>query len=188
VIGSGRRAGEEKPGGPPLGGNPSPRARRKPGGVDVVSDYVGGVLLSPVLDALAVEPRVVGRDEVNPLKNLEGLPRGPGPPWNDDVGAYPSCERAPAHSFDEIAAAGGAVGQLVPPSSAEISDPRYFRLPRARGERPHGCRATEEYDELPPPHGAYPKAKDRELTIAGLERVGGVRRNKEWRPISGLGS
>src|SRR5262249_8536038 len=35
--------------------------------------------------------------------------------------------------------------------------------------------------------GLSTKAKDRELTIAGLERVGGVRRNKKRRPISGLG-
>src|SRR5262245_26579532 len=35
--------------------------------------------------------------------------------------------------------------------------------------------------------GLTPKAKDRGLTIAGLERVGGVRRNKKRRPISASG-
>src|SRR5262249_27809759 len=89
---------------------------------------------------------------------LEGLPRGPGPPWNDDVGAYPSCERAPAHSFDEIAAAGGAVGQLVSPSSAEISDHRYFRSPPSRPGRARRP-ASEQRDGFAPPHGAFPPAE-----------------------------
>src|SRR5262249_23167097 len=34
------------------------------------------------------------------------------------------------------------------------------RLLRACRERPGGYTATEKRDELPPPHGAYPKAKD----------------------------
>ena len=39
-------------------------------------------------------------------------------------------------------------------------------LLRARRERPCGYRAAEKSDEVPPPHGAYPKAKDHELIIA----------------------
>src|SRR5262249_52774062 len=88
-------------------------------------------------------------------------------PWNDDVGAYPSCERAPAHSFDEIAAAGGAVGQLVPPSSAEISDHHYCRLPRARPERPR-CRAARQRDELAPFHSSTSSA--RASSVGGTSR------------------
>src|SRR5262245_46347166 len=43
-------------------------------------------------------------------------------------------------------------------------------------------------DEFAPPHGAYPKARDHGLTIAGLERVGGVRRNKKRRVHFRFGS
>src|SRR5262245_56692010 len=52
------------------------------------------------------------------------------------------------------------------PSLARI-DPPYRRL-RPRRERPRGRRATSNGDEVPPPHGAYPKAKDHGLSIAGL--------------------
>ena len=41
------------------------------------------------------------------------------------------------------------------------------RLLRARHERPRRC-AAEQRDELAPFHGAYPKAKDHGLSIAGL--------------------
>src|SRR5262245_6726651 len=41
------------------------------------------------------------------------------------------------------------------------------RLLRARRERPSGYTAADECDEFPPPHGAYPKAKDHGLSIAG---------------------
>jgi hypothetical protein len=36
--------------------------------------------------------------------------------------------------------------------AAEISDHRHRRLLRARRERPRGCRATDERDELAPSH------------------------------------
>src|SRR5262245_30896083 len=48
---------------------------------------------------------------------------------------------------------------------AEHADHRHRRLLRARRERPRG-RATEQCNEFAPPHGAYPKAKGRELIIA----------------------
>ena len=37
---------------------------------------------------------------------------------------------------------------------------------RTRRKRPSGDTATEKGDEFPPPHGAYPKAKDHGLSIA----------------------
>src|SRR5262249_26691480 len=40
------------------------------------------------------------------------------------------------------------------------------RLLRARRNRPSGYTAAEKCDEFPPPHGAYPKAKDHKLIIA----------------------
>src|SRR5262249_5236625 len=46
--------------------------------------------------------------------------------------------------------------------------PRPLALLRACRERPHGCRATNNGDEFPPPHGADPKAKDYGLSIAGV--------------------
>src|SRR5262245_47564694 len=39
-------------------------------------------------------------------------------------------------------------------------------LLRARRERPRGYTAAKKCDEFPPPHGAYPKAKDHEVIIA----------------------
>jgi hypothetical protein len=48
----------------------------------------------------------------------------------------------------------------------QIPDHRHRRLLRARRKRPSGYTAAEKCDEFPPPHGAYPKAKDHELIIA----------------------
>src|SRR5215470_3601953 len=45
---------------------------------------------------------------------------------------------------------------------------RLARLLRARRERPCGYTAADKYDEFPPPHGAYPKAKDHGQSIAGV--------------------
>src|SRR5437016_4957510 len=58
----------------------------------------------------------------------------------------------------------------------EEPDHRHCWLLRARRERPD-CRRTaaEKRDEFPPPHGAYPKAKDHGLSIAGS---GAVHRSK----------
>src|SRR5262249_14546390 len=41
-------------------------------------------------------------------------------------------------------------------------------LLRPRRKRPAGYTAAEKCDEVPPPHGAYPKAKDHGRSIAGL--------------------
>src|SRR5262249_51726163 len=46
------------------------------------------------------------------------------------------------------------------------ADGRHLRPLRARRERPCSRCTTNERDELAPPHGAYPKAKDHELIIA----------------------
>src|SRR5262249_36838528 len=40
--------------------------------------------------------------------------------------------------------------------------------PAGRRERPGRRRATNNDDEFPPPHGAYPKAKDHGRSIAGV--------------------
>src|SRR5207249_10276626 len=72
-------------------------------------------------------------------------------------------------------------------SGVEKPDHRHRRLLRGRRERPRGRRTTNKRDELAPPHGTYPKAKDRRLTIAGLERVGGVRRSKNQWLMSEMG-
>src|SRR5262245_31657200 len=44
--------------------------------------------------------------------------------------------------------------------AAEEPNHRHRRLLRVRRERPSGYTAAEKCDEVPPPHGAYPKAKD----------------------------
>src|SRR5262249_47770338 len=45
---------------------------------------------------------------------------------------------------------------------------RYRRSLPPRRARPCGYSAAEKCDEVPPPHGAYPKAKDHGRSIAGL--------------------
>src|SRR5215813_12200177 len=50
--------------------------------------------------------------------------------------------------------------------AAEEPNHRHRRLLRPRRERPSGYAAADKCDEFPPPHGAYPKAKDHELIIA----------------------
>src|SRR5262249_57983977 len=44
--------------------------------------------------------------------------------------------------------------------------PHTLALLRARRQRPRGCDTTQKRDEFPPPHGAYPKAKDHKPIIA----------------------
>jgi len=44
--------------------------------------------------------------------------------------------------------------------------PYPLALLRVRRQRPH-CRAANKVDEFAPPHGAYPKARDHGLSIAG---------------------
>src|SRR5262249_6040782 len=56
----------------------------------------------------------------------------------------------------------------VRPTKVEESDHRHACLLRARRERPSGYTAAEKCDEVPPPHGAYAKAKDHGSSIAGL--------------------
>src|SRR5215468_7095866 len=48
----------------------------------------------------------------------------------------------------------------VRPTKVEESDHRHACLLRARRERPSCYTAAEKCDEFPPPHAAYPKAKD----------------------------
>src|SRR5262245_34965077 len=52
--------------------------------------------------------------------------------------------------------------------AAEEPNYRHRRLLRVRRDRPRGHRASDKRDELPPPHGAYPKAKDHGRSIAGV--------------------
>src|SRR5262249_52424795 len=52
--------------------------------------------------------------------------------------------------------------------AVEKPDYRHRRLLRPRRERPSGYTAADKCDEFPPPHGAYPKAKDHGLSIANL--------------------
>ena len=59
-----------------------------------------------------------------------------------------------------------AYGVLGRPAIDETDYRRW--LLRARRQRPRRCRAANNGDEFPPPHGAYPKAKDHERSIAGL--------------------
>src|SRR5262245_58789375 len=46
-------------------------------------------------------------------------------------------------------------------------DHRHRRLLRPRRKRPSSYTAAKKADEFPPPHGAYPKAKDHGRSIAG---------------------
>jgi hypothetical protein len=57
---------------------------------------------------------------------------------------------------------------LRSPIHEHADAPHALALLRARCERPRGGRATNNGDEFPPPHGAYPKAKDHGRSIAGV--------------------
>src|SRR5262245_57728122 len=46
------------------------------------------------------------------------------------------------------------------PVHEHTEPPHALGLLRARRERPSGYTAADKCDEVPPPHGAYPKAKD----------------------------
>src|SRR5262249_11774079 len=61
-----------------------------------------------------------------------------------------------------------SVRYRLPSAEPWIEDPndRHRRLLRARRTRPPRHTAAEKCDEFPPPHGAYPKAKDHGLSIA----------------------
>src|SRR5262249_46897958 len=61
------------------------------------------------------------------------------------------------------------------------------RLLRVRRQRPCGYTAAEKCDEFPPPHGAYPKAKDHGLKYSRSRWLSGVHRNKKRRLMSAWG-
>ena len=82
----------------------------------------------------------------------------------------PACSSAPAQ-------AGKVFRERV--CGKPINRPR--RLPRPRGERPSGYTAADKCDEVPPPHGAYPKAKDHGPSIADVRAVRG-RASQQKRP------
>src|SRR5262249_54263682 len=50
--------------------------------------------------------------------------------------------------------------------------PHPLALLRARPQRPPGSTAAEKCDQFPPPPGAYPKAKEHRVSIAGAARAG----------------
>src|SRR5262249_50299600 len=65
----------------------------------------------------------------------------------------------------------------------EEPDHRHTRLLRPRRERPCGYTAAEKCDEFPPPHGAYPKAKDHGTKYS---RSGAVHRSNSGPLVSAL--
>src|SRR5215471_7575451 len=66
-------------------------------------------------------------------------------------------------------------------------DHRQRRLLRARRERPSRYTAADKCDEFPPPHGAYPKAKDHGRSIAGVGVDQWRASQQKGRPLTGLG-
>ena len=103
---------------PLLGGDLGHRAGGDPCVMDVVHYHLSVVLLTPFLDVRLIEPLVVGRDEMHPMKDLEGLPGGTGPFGDDDTGADPGRQRPGSHGFDESTATSGA-WHMSPPLELE---------------------------------------------------------------------
>src|SRR5262245_2164759 len=73
--------------------------------------------------------------------------------------------------FQALAECGKTRCHAIRRPAVEKADHRHRRLLRARRERPCRHTAAEKCDEFPPPHGAYPKAKDHGSTIAGQGRT-----------------
>src|SRR5262245_40953062 len=74
------------------------------------------------------------------------------------------------------------VRELAGRFQAEKPDHRHRRLLRARRRWPSRRTAAEKRDKFPPPHGAYPKAKDRGLSIAGSWSAFRGRASQQKRP------
>src|SRR5262249_61588548 len=74
------------------------------------------------------------------------------------------------------------VRELAGRFQAENPDHRHRRLLRARRRWPSRRTAAEKRDKFPPPHGAYPKAKDRGLSIAGSWSAFRGRASQQKRP------
>jgi hypothetical protein len=110
-----RRPVEQEQVVPFLSGDLGLRAGGDPHVVDVVHDNISVVLLPPFLDVPLVEPLVVGRDEVDPLKDLERLLSRMGPSRNDEISAEPSRQRSGPHGFDEFTATSGVFCHVPPP-------------------------------------------------------------------------
>src|SRR5262245_50673129 len=82
----------------------------------------------------------------------------------------------------------GCIRVLLSGRQQDTDAPHLLAVMRAALERPSGYTAAEKRDEFPPPHGAYPKAKDHGRSIAGVG-VGRWRASQQkGRPMTGLGS
>ncbi len=64
-----------------------------------------------------------------------------------------------ARVFQSLAERGEKLRCIVGRAGVEESDNRHRRLLRARRERPRGCRATEQRDELAPVHSITSSAR-----------------------------
>src|SRR5262249_25966903 len=99
----------------------------------------------------------------------QSRPRGGEPdrlprPAVDRIGSAPSGTKGgPVQAATEC---GHHMRRIIGGLSVEEANHGHPRLLRARRERPSSRTTAEKRDEFPPPHGAYPKAKDHELIIA----------------------
>src|SRR5262249_46354887 len=99
------------------------------------------------------------------LANLGGIGRGPA-----HIELYVATD-APARLLQLLLKCPNASLKLriVRSGGQEHADAPHPLPPlRARRRRPRDYPAAGEGDEFPPPHGAYPKAKDQGRSIAGL--------------------
>src|SRR5262249_12324377 len=82
--------------------------------------------------------------------------------------SLPRTARLIASVFEALAKSAQTLRHPVRRSRVEESNHRHRRLLSTRRERPRGRYAAKQHDQVAAPHGAYPKAKDRGLSIAGF--------------------
>src|SRR5215813_1980417 len=111
-------------------------------------------------------------------RTVEGVP----PTKNPMVGSFASCcARAATGHATALTECGHHRDVAIRRCAVKECDHRHRRLLRARRERPSSYTAADKCDEVPPPHGAYPKAKDHGPSIAGLG-VGSGRHHSKGGP------
>src|SRR5579864_1225070 len=95
--------------------------------IDVVHHYVRIVLLPPFLCERAIEPGIIGRNEVAPLQNLQRFLLSLGALWKKKGRSRAGCQCTGARQLDEFSPRNSTVSLLrhrSPPIGRNTTAPR----------------------------------------------------------------